>query len=62
MFNLYEILRNAHGGHALDNLATQFGITAEEADAAVKARRVSKPSPKCCSRERHHPQARKAAH
>ncbi len=37
MFNLYEILRNAHGGHALDNLATQFGITTEEADAAVKA-------------------------
>jgi hypothetical protein len=37
MFNLYEILRNAQGGHALDNLATQFGITAEEADAAVKA-------------------------
>ncbi len=37
MFNLYEIIRNAHGGHALDNLATQFGITTEEADAAVKA-------------------------
>lgn len=37
MFNLYEILRNAQGGRALDNLATQFGITAEEADAAVKA-------------------------
>ena len=37
MFNLYEIIRSAHGGHALDNLATQFGITTEEADAAVKA-------------------------
>jgi hypothetical protein len=37
MFTLYEIIRNAHGGHALDNLATQFGITAEQADAAVKA-------------------------
>ena len=38
MFNLYEILRNAHGGHALDNLATQFGITAEAAaDAALAA-------------------------
>jgi hypothetical protein len=37
MFNLYEIIRNAHGGHALENLATQFGITAEQADAAVKA-------------------------
>ncbi|MGH6821417.1 MAG: DUF937 domain-containing protein, partial [Methylocella sp.] len=37
MFNLYEILRNAQGGHALDNLATQFGLTTEEADAAVRA-------------------------
>ncbi|MGB6176634.1 MAG: DUF937 domain-containing protein [Methylocella sp.] len=37
MFNLYEILRNAQGGQGLDNLATQFGITAEQADAAVKA-------------------------
>ena len=37
MFNLYEILRNAQGGQAIDNLAAQFNITAEEADAAVKA-------------------------
>lgn len=37
MFNLYEILRNAQGGHALDNLASQFGLTPEQADAAVKA-------------------------
>jgi hypothetical protein len=37
MFNLYEILRSAQGGQALDNLAAQFNITAEEADAAVKA-------------------------
>ena len=37
MSNLYEILRNAQGGHALDNLATQFGLTTDEADAAVKA-------------------------
>jgi hypothetical protein len=37
MFNLYEILRHAQGGHALENLATQFGITTEEADTAVKA-------------------------
>jgi hypothetical protein len=37
MFNLYEILRSAHGGQALENLASQFHITPEEADAAVKA-------------------------
>jgi hypothetical protein len=37
MFNLYEILRNAQGGQAIDNLAAQFNITAGEADAAVKA-------------------------
>lgn len=37
MFNLYEILRNAQGGQAIDNLAAQFNITFEEADAAVKA-------------------------
>jgi hypothetical protein len=37
MVNLYEILCNAHEGHALDNLAAQFNITPAEADAAVKA-------------------------
>jgi hypothetical protein len=37
MFNLYEILRNAQGGQALDNLAAQFNITTEQADEAVKA-------------------------
>ena len=37
MFSLYEILRSAHGGQALENLASQFNITPEEADAAVKA-------------------------
>ncbi len=37
MFNLYEILRNAQGGQAIDNLAAQFNITPDEADAAVKA-------------------------
>lgn len=37
MFNLYEILRNAQGGQAIDNLAAQFNITPEEAEAAVKA-------------------------
>jgi hypothetical protein len=37
MFNLYEIVRSAQGGHALDNLASQFNITPEEADRAVRA-------------------------
>ncbi len=37
MYNLYEILRNAQGGQAIDNLAAQFNITPDEADAAVKA-------------------------
>ncbi|MGA7385399.1 MAG: hypothetical protein WBW81_12110 [Methylocella sp.] len=45
MFNLSEILRNAQGGQALDNLATQFGTTAEEADAAVKAVMPALPAP-----------------
>lgn len=37
MSTLYEILHDAQGGQALDNLAAQFNITTEEADAAVKA-------------------------
>ncbi len=37
MFSLYEILRSAQDGHALDNLASQFNITPEEADQAVRA-------------------------
>ena len=37
MFNLYEILRSAQGGQAVENLASQFHVTPEEADAAVKA-------------------------
>ena len=37
MFNLYEILRNAHEGRGLENLASQFHLTPAEADAAVKA-------------------------
>ncbi len=37
MFSLYEILRGAQDGHALDNLASQFNITPEEADQAVRA-------------------------
>ncbi|SFK08991.1 DUF937 domain-containing protein [Methylocapsa palsarum] len=37
MFNLYEILQSAHGGEAIENLAKQFNISPDEADAAVKA-------------------------
>jgi hypothetical protein len=37
MFNLYEILRSAQGGQAVENLASQFNVPTEEADAAVKA-------------------------
>lgn len=37
MISLYEILRSAQDGHALDNLASQFNLTPEEADQAVKA-------------------------
>ncbi|HYP56839.1 MAG TPA: DUF937 domain-containing protein [Beijerinckia sp.] len=37
MFNLDQILQNAQGGQAINNLASQFGISPEQADAAVKA-------------------------
>lgn len=37
MFSLYEILQSAHGGQAIENLAKQFNISPDEADAAVKA-------------------------
>lgn len=37
MYNLYEILRNAQDGQAIENLAKQFNISPEQADAAVKA-------------------------
>lgn len=37
MFNLYEIVQNAQGGQAVENLAKRFNISPEEADAAVKA-------------------------
>ncbi len=36
MSNLYEILQNAQDGQALENLAKQFNISKEEADAAAK--------------------------
>ncbi|WP_395666528.1 DUF937 domain-containing protein [Methylocella sp.] len=37
MFNLYEILQNAQDGRAVDNLARQFNVTPEQADAVLKA-------------------------
>lgn len=37
MFSLYEIMQNAQGGQAVDNLARQFNISPDEADAAVRA-------------------------
>jgi hypothetical protein len=37
MFNLYQIIQGAQGGQAIDNLAQQFGLTSEQADAAVKS-------------------------
>lgn len=37
MFNLYEIMQNAQGGEAVQNLARQFNISPGQADAAVKA-------------------------
>lgn len=37
MFNLNDIIQNAQGGKAIENLATQFGITPDQAQAAVQA-------------------------
>jgi hypothetical protein len=37
MFNLSEILQSAQGGQAIDNLAQRFGISQEQAQAAVQA-------------------------
>lgn len=37
MFNLNEIVQNAQGGQAIDNLAQRFGISPEQAQAAVQA-------------------------
>jgi len=37
MFSLTEIFQNAQGGQASQNLATQFGLSSEQVDAAVKA-------------------------
>jgi len=37
MFNLNEIVQSAQGGQAIDNLAQRFGISPEQANAAVQA-------------------------
>jgi len=37
MFSLSEIFQNAQGGHAAENLASQFGLSPEQVDGAVKA-------------------------
>ncbi|HEY1736397.1 MAG TPA: DUF937 domain-containing protein [Methylovirgula sp.] len=37
MFNLSDIIQNAQGGQAINNLAAQFGISPEQAQAAVQA-------------------------
>ena len=37
MFNLFEILRHAQGGGALDNVARQFGLSPDEARRAAEA-------------------------
>lgn len=37
MFNLYEIFQNAQGGQAVENLAKQFNIAPEQAEAAIKS-------------------------
>ena len=37
MFNLDQILRQAQGGEAIDNLARQFGLSQQQAASAVEA-------------------------
>ncbi|MBV9111368.1 MAG: DUF937 domain-containing protein [Hyphomicrobiales bacterium] len=37
MFNLSEIMQSAQGGQAIPNLAKQFGLTQEQAQAAINA-------------------------
>ncbi len=37
MFNLYQIIQGAQGGQAINNLAQQFGLSKDQADAAVKS-------------------------
>ncbi len=37
MFNLYQLIDNAHGGQGIDSLAQQFSLSRDQADSAVKA-------------------------
>ncbi|QAY96891.1 hypothetical protein CWB41_15080 [Methylovirgula ligni] len=37
MFNLSDILQSAQGGQAIDNIAQRFGLSPEQAQAAVQA-------------------------
>ncbi|MDJ1160004.1 DUF937 domain-containing protein [Chelatococcus sp. SYSU_G07232] len=37
MFNLFEIIQAAQGGHAMDNLARQYGLTPDQVQRAVEA-------------------------
>lgn len=37
MFNLFEMMRNAQGGAAFDNMARQFGLSPQDAQRAVEA-------------------------
>src|SRR6478609_2998233 len=37
MINLFEMMQNAQGGQAVDNLARQFGLTPNQSEAAVDA-------------------------
>lgn len=37
MMNLYQIMANAQGGSAYDNMARQFGLSPEQAQSAVQA-------------------------
>jgi hypothetical protein len=37
MFNLFDVLRDAQGGEAIDNLARQFNLTPEQTQRAIDA-------------------------
>ncbi len=37
MFNLNDILQSAQGGEAINNIAQRFGLSQEQAQAAVQA-------------------------
>ena len=37
MDNLFDLLRTAQNGHAIDNLAHQFELSRQQAQAAVEA-------------------------